>query len=467
MEVKRNIVGIIKKYPIIVGGILISILIGTLLMHKFWAGRQNANATINTEEMTRESTIEQFENPEDLVRYLLAAIQNKDMDLALRACAIDERYLGMEFFDILKENGKFSYTSLIPPASSYWEYRPLSSVQLAEFYMDRYLECEEKISQYTNISVESVDIVNPKQQMLNESWLEMKEFSSKWGADASCQLMALLKCDGEYKVMGFTLGKYYGYWKVFDIGAELLAQDNEKFITTITKDEYAKIAGNIEVVDFITSLNKKLLGENDDEETETKPKKIKRPEEQILPLNYFVVSASYGKTEKATISDFVLWLQKRDVAMAMSYSTVDNKVKSTEKISEDILRYQSEFSKELTYFYYGLLGIKYQAEPKTLLEMGKSAADIFKELSPEQVPYMNIANIVQMRTDAGKGTNQYLAFYTFNQKIYMSGYTLKQYGEGWQIETLSSELANLQPGEVREITEENYEEWIEYEEENN
>ena len=76
-----------KKLTIL-GGVMIAGLMIGLVQYQKEQDRQEVTARVETIEQQRQETISGYEEPEDLIRYMLYQIQNGEQELALRGCAV-------------------------------------------------------------------------------------------------------------------------------------------------------------------------------------------------------------------------------------------------------------------------------------------------------------------------------------------------------------------------------------------
>ncbi len=442
---------IFHKYPVLIGLILIAILIGGLVIYKYWMERQVGESTIIPEDLAREQTIEQFQDPEDLLRYIMSALQKKDLDLFLRACAVDERLLANPFYETINKSEMFGYDMGLPPSADYEEYRALSSIELAKYYTDKFEEFQKYFADLSVSEISSVGILHPEEQMSSDILYESSKICGSWGADAAVKMAVLIKSQDKEFMVTFTVTKYYGYWKVFDFGSVFPEDGTNSFIEEITKKEFDSITEQKDILGYLEELSKKLNTEETTEEQAEK-EEIKDPEKEILPPNYFIVGSSFGKDEKDTIQKFLLALQKKDVTKALSYCNIDAQAEDLNSVNAEVIQLQERFAKQLTYLYYGLLGEEYSPESRKLNELEKTAEDILEELNPEMIPYMDVKDMIEVKGNLPDNEAQYVVFYAFNGKCYVSGYTLVWQDEGWQIASLSLKDGNLKDGEVKEIS---------------
>lgn len=453
---KNQIYKLVKKYPILIGLMLIGGLMGGLIVQKYWSERPEGQWTILTDDLAREGTIGQFENPEDLIEYTVGALKNKDLDLLLRACAIDERLLANPFYAMIDREKKFGYDMVLPPSANYEEYRPLSSSILTEYYTKQYDNFQKQVEHLSAIKLKKVGSLYPQEQLNSETLFEATKFYNEWGANVAVQMAALLQTNqGDYMI-SFTVAKYYGYWKIFNLGTETVSVENEQFVKPTTPKEFDAAVGKTDVISFIKELDNRI---NSGENSENKNEKIvdvKHPEKEILPLNYFVIGSSYGESQDDTMRKFILAIQKKDPIKALSYCNMNNSKENLNMVTSERINTQADYAKQLYYLYCGLLGEPYFQGEKTLIGLKQTAADILEKINPQFIPYMYSDEILKVAEDKADGTEQYVVFYSLNGKRYMIGYTLVKLEEGWQIMSLSAPEKRLEPGEAKQVSSQEY-----------
>ncbi|MBA4699317.1 MAG: hypothetical protein H2212_07755 [Ruminococcus sp.] len=458
---KFGICELVKKYPILIGFLLVVVLVGGLIVQKYWTQRQNTQSIIFPDNLARQGTIEQFQNPEDLIEYTITALKNQDLDLVLRACAIDEKLLGNPFYATLDKEQKFGYDMVLPPSADYEEYRPLSSMMLTKYYTEQYIKIQGQLKNQKDIKLKKVGILYSNTQLSSETLSEIIEFCSDWGAGASIQMAALLgTAQGDYMI-SFTVTNYYGYWKIFDFRAEMAEMKTGQFLKKISLEEYDTAVDSTDILSFTREM-KDAMSDSEVVEKETQEliEDIEHPEKEVLPANYFIVGSSYGKTQEDAIEKFILALQRKNPVEALSYCNVDNATKQPNMVTSERINAQADYAKQISYLYYGLLGEAYFSGERTLKRSGETAMDILDRLNPQFIPYMNINMLLKVTDDKAREEEQYVAFYTFNGNCYISGYTLVKLDKNWQILSLSASESNLAVGEVKKISWETYHKWI-------
>ncbi|MDD2980783.1 MAG: hypothetical protein PHN80_12560 [Hespellia sp.] len=460
-KIMRSIKKILKQNPIIIGCFFILVLMGLLCLNRFWSSITNEESTVITKDLERENTIEAFEKPDELLVYELAALVHKDLDLCIRGCSVDEDWLGQDFAGIIDEAEEFSYTTTIPPANQYFEYQPISFSEIIEQHTMSYEYFQNILGHKKSVNVKAIGIVLPEEQNTAEYQLYSRKLCKTWGSNAVCEMVALVEADGTAYQVSFTVMQYgNGYWKVFRFGSSLLDTKGDDFITESTQEKFDEITGAAKVDTFITALEKKQ--DSDKEEAKSDKKKVKsykHPEKQILSPNYSITASLYGESAVDTIGKFILALQRKDSQKAMCYGMTDSRTADMDSVTTELIEKQGTFSREMQLFYYELVtNNKFSETSESLLSLNKTGAGIASELSPENIPYLNVAGVVS--ADEEEDDNQYIAVYTFDGNIYMSGYTMCESENGWQIESLSAEAAGLSSGEVRKITDKKYHELL-------
>ena len=435
----RTMMKVIKKYPVLLGLVAVFLLILMIMGYKYRTARQYTEPTVVTKELSRENTIEGFEEPEDIVKYVFSALKKDDLDMGLRAFPIDEKMLNMDTGKILDSLETFSTNNTY--MTSQWKtYAPLSSVELTQDYAEEFLEIQ-KALEGKAFTVEGVFAVFPEKQLTSEYRKSMRENCEKWGADAGAEVFAEIEAEGKNYIVGITLLKYYNFWKIDSFSSSLLEQTGYHGIIEVTEKEAQKIQNK--------QLEKKLWQdlENDDKKNSNE-KKVKNPENEMLVPNYFVLNSSYGKTPEDVIGKFVLSIQKHDIMTLMTYFEIYEEL--PENI-EDVLIRQGVVGREVQSFYYYLLGNEFASLKEIKLEnLGMTGSEIVKKSNPEEVFYLDLVGTCKIND------NQYIGIYYFNGTHYISGFTLLENKQGWKIQSLDCENMGLEKGQVKEVSEKQY-----------
>lgn len=435
----RTIVKLIKKYPVLLGLGAVFLLTLIIMGYKYQIARQYAEPTVVTKELSRESTIEGFEEPDGIVRYVFSALKKNDLDMGLRAFPIDEKMLNMDTGKILDSLGTFSTNNTY--MSSQWKtYAPLSSVELTQDYTEEFLDIQ-KALEGKAFTVKDVLAVFPEQQLTSEYKKSMRENCEKWGADAGAEVFAEIEAEGKNYIVGITLLKYCNFWKIDSFSSSLLEETGYHGIIEVTEKEAKKLQNK--------QLEKRLWKdlESQDKKNSSEKKAI-NPEDEMLVPNYFVLNSSYGKNPEDVIGKFVLSIQKHDITTLMTYFEIYDEL--PENI-EDVLIQQGLVGREVQSFYYYLLGNEFASLKEIKLEnLGMTGSEIVKKSNPEEVFYLDLVGTCKIND------NQYIGIYYFNGTHYISGFTLLESKQGWKIQSLACEDMGLEKGQVKEVSEKQY-----------
>ena len=246
--------------------------------------------------------------------------------------------------------------------------------------------------------------------------------------------------------MGFTLGQYYGYWKMLSATSELAGMEEEGNIesdeTRIEQLKGSENEGN--------KLSKYLQSFVDED---AKIEKEKYTEEALLPANYFWVAPHYGKTAQEAVEKFILYIQKDDISSAMSFgSRLDEFLNQENTDNSEILKEQGIFAGQIKNLYLGLLGVNADEDDVSLEELGMTADKLVSELTPQDIHYMELVGTKEVESKDDQ--IEILAVLRYQTKYYLAGFTLKHTEKGWYIDSLSSESENILNGKIKKITQE-------------
>lgn len=435
----KEVIKKIKHYPIVIGLFCVFLVMMLVLAIKLYDKSSTVDATIVTEDLSRPATSEGFQTGEDIIKYMISAIKENDLDKALRGFPIDERILGINSEKIINQEAAFSKSSNYPPSSTYGQYIPLASSEMTGNYAEMFEEVKNSV-EWSQTEILDIRILRPKEQFTNEYKKTMSEQCENWGAEVMCEMVVELKnSDGVY-ILPVTIIRYYDSWKVFDFRASLFDNKTE-IMWEINEDEFEDLTDPVSEEEVWRSF------EEDSEDTQEQ-KASESPETQLLPPNYFVVNQQYGDTPEDTIEKFSMYLEKEDTTAVLCYGYMEQE--NPDANLSDVLMKQQDFAEQVVSFYYGLLCEELSGEEKSLDELGMTGNEIVGELNPENIPYMDLVKIVSLNE------NEYLAVYFYGREYYVAGFTLHYTDQGWQIESISSAKGGLNPGEVKRISEEEY-----------
>ena len=95
--------------------ILIGLLAGSVAFFRLYSGRNELVTDVQTAELQMEATLEQIQDPQNLIHYFFKAVDEENLDMALRACPVDEIGLGIDTQMVIENMGEFSPVSTVAP----------------------------------------------------------------------------------------------------------------------------------------------------------------------------------------------------------------------------------------------------------------------------------------------------------------------------------------------------------------
>lgn len=456
----KKLLETIKNNPIWIGVFGICCLVGFMAVYQLYASRSIPESKYLTQELQREATVEEYNDPEIVISYFLQALQNRDLDQALRAFAMDESILNVSLSDIINTEGQFYTDMEITPSGDYDVYCELSAIELAGKYAQSIQAVWDSFSDGTDIQIKNIDYVQPEVQLTNEHRSENEKTIEAWGGDCICEAMVLLESGDTEYLLGFTMNHYEEYWKILWLGSRLTGTTEEEPVRVSNVNEYMELRGESEKKEFQKNLEKEFIDIElfTKEESGEAEKILKgKPYEDrlyLLPANYSVINTLKENSPQKVIEKFTLGIEKKDLVSAMGYCMRVNP-EELEHTTFDILQRQKEVAIGLKKFCYGLLGCDYQQQEGRLEQIGESGSKISDQLDPQYFMYMDLIDIF-LANDT-KNEKQYIVVYRYEGELFAVGMTLVD-EEGWQIKDLSMSDDYLTLNEVEKISEKKYEE---------
>ena len=134
MEKKRKI----GTYTFIFGFLLIMLLLIIIFIYSGYEKYTASNLEYVSEDLARNSTIDGFASPQEVVEYLSCAIQEGDEDKFLRGCAIDEITHNLNIAWLINYKGKFTIADIPASASTYQLYSSITACEISNFFSQTY-----------------------------------------------------------------------------------------------------------------------------------------------------------------------------------------------------------------------------------------------------------------------------------------------------------------------------------------
>ena len=174
-----KVIQFLKKYMTILTGLLIiSVFIGTLGVCRLYQNKEWSENQRYTEDMLRVQNMESLESSLEISKYFIGAILDKDIDRALRGCAIDEKCLNHNYKILMEQKAEHEIDIDIAPSAEDNVYLPINSAIFIEEYNEQIsilLEAigtkklELKEVHHTKKSKQSLDNYK-KEQGLKKGW---------------------------------------------------------------------------------------------------------------------------------------------------------------------------------------------------------------------------------------------------------------------------------------------------------
>lgn len=418
-----KIARLIKKYPVLIGIALVIFVMGFILFIKLYE-RWNVIDLITTENMERESSVDGFTAGSDTVRYLLSALQEGDLDKAIRAFPIDEMALGINVAKIIDTEVEKLNLSWLPSAE-YAQYFPVTSSELAGEFAKVIASLSAEID-WHKTEILNVQLLSFDYQQTEQYQQATTDLRECWNAEEICEMAAEIRYEDKIYMMPVTLIKYNEKWKVLQINT-VISDDIGEGLTEIDQNSYNSLTE--------AEAEETLYTEN--------------PEQQMLPPNYFIAGQVFSDSPEKAIREFSRYLEKEDITSALSY--MDLQYEQNDDNLEKILNCQKEAGEEIAKLYYGILLEGRTEGGKELDELDMAGSEIVERLNPQNIPYMNLQKIVDL------GEDEYAVVYFYERKCFLVGFTMNESDEGWQIKSLTANSLGLEDGGAKLITVEEYE----------
>lgn len=385
------------------GFLLIMILAAGLVIYQKDVDSHRVEPFHLLEDMGRAGTLDGYENPEDLVKYMLCQIHNEDLDLALRGCAIENlaEYFVLESY--LELTDKFRGLEDLPPSETESEaYIAISNARLAGYYADLVEDCIDLFGPAHEVELMSVEEYVPENPDGMYYQLRQKVCEAL-GCRSVSEMRLLLDIDGEIKEMYWTLVRYRSKWNV------LAFSELEK-------------AGEADIITRAVSMDN-----IDTEDT------INYETDVILPLNYTLANQNREETPEDLLESLISYLRREDVWSAMSYFYLYD-MDQTKCINKELLNNQEELAQQMQMFYYQLFIPNRNSFEWYQREAADRGTELSKALKTEQVVSLSI-NWIQQVSEPIDGHVQYQMAYSYSDRSYVLNLILVNVN-GWMIESM-------------------------------
>lgn len=391
-----------KKGTFIIGIILILALVAGLYQYQMVQDQKEVTACRETEEQKREGTVGGFDDETELIRYLFYQVQQDDLDLALRVCAIDNLAENFLLRSYIEFTGNYEGVNTLPPSddesSAYME---ISNARLAAYFTEQLQQCREIFGpdhQVTLLHVEEEAPENPD----GKYYTDRQSICDILGSAKVREMQITFEADGQTKQMVWTLARYRKIWQVVSFNA---IADGEKRSMKVLA---AKADPDWEPLDLSETT-------------------------EIPDVNYTVVAQNAEETPEELLNRFLLYLQREDAWSAMSYFSLYDGTQSSHTTVE-LLERQGQAAVQLQQFYYHFFFADQNKYAWYFRELETRAKDMEMDLRSNQIVTLSTWGIWPWD---GQGDNpvDYQVIYGYKGIGYNLHFHLL-YDNGWHIESI-------------------------------
>lgn len=300
----------LKKYKnILIGFIVVAVFSGALGICRLNQNKEWNDNQIYTEDMLRVQNTESLDNPFEAAEYFMKAILDKDIDKALRGCAIDEKCLNNNYKILMERKAEEEVDIDIAPSAEEGCYYPINAAVYTEEYNEQISILMETIGK-RQLKFKDVNYAKISEMSL-EKYKKEKKLKRSWGAEETAEVLVRLEeKKGTFWVVALTIAEYEYGWKVLEIGSREIGLTYQKPMIKMDEKVY------LEAIDKEKSKKK---GKTNKEKEDT----IVEIEDKILPLNYFMISQEGEKSINRTMESFTSYMQRKDLMGAMNFIQLD------------------------------------------------------------------------------------------------------------------------------------------------
>lgn len=324
-----------KNASLLIGSIIISIFIIILFFCRLHQDKEWSNNQKYMEDMLRVQNTESLESPLEAAEYFMKAILDKDVDKALRGCAIDEKCLNNNYKMLMERRQEDKSAIDIAPSAEDNCYYPINSAIYTEEYNEQISVLIDAIGKKT-LELKGTDYIKTQEVSLDK-YKEQKKQRKLWGAEEIEEVLVKLQDkSGTIYMAGLTVAKYEYGWKVLETGAQEMGMTYQNPIKKVDPKEYSS---------FIDKERSKKNTHKKKDESE-----IVEIDDKMLPLNYFMLSQKEEKSINRVMEEFTACVQREDLMGAMNYIKIDG--------NKDFFEAQRDVAEQMKDFCKGIMEIR-------------------------------------------------------------------------------------------------------------
>ena len=386
-----------------VGSLLIVLLVGGLFLYQYERDESEVEPQTETvEQAERAETISGYEEPEGLVTYMLSRLQQEDLDLALRGCAIPKLAENFNLEEYITYTETYDPLAVLPPTN--WDstaYIAISKMRMAGYYTQWLQKCIEQLGSVHEVKL--LDIVEDIPENPDGMYYERRNsICDILGSRSIREMLIHVEVDGQVKELRWTLVRYGKYWSV------LLFTSLDGYGSDIPDiRDCGEGAGDWKVQELVC--------------------------EEILPVNYGILNANGEKTPEDTISRFFKYLMRQDVWSAASYVKV---YEQGEKLhtTADLINRETSLAEQIQAFYYRLFFQDQNKYEWYFRALDTRGGDIVEDLRSDKIITMSLGDAYPI-SEVSEERVDYQVTYYYGWFPY--GCIMHMINEnGWRIESI-------------------------------
>lgn len=354
-----------------------------------------------TGDMKRRDTVNGYEEPEEVVEYVLYQIHQGDLDLALRGCAVQEvsqNFSIQSYGEIMNE---FPWTRTLAPADYENQgYIEINQARMAAVYSNMLEQCMGIFGDGYDLEVLCIQR-NIPEDADGYYYQDIRNICGIVGARDACNVDIFMRVDGVPRKMTVTTARYKKYWKILQFSE----YQNYQYV----EPQISEYAENMDISEL--------------------PLEWDSLENAVLPCNYDLAGNKSSEDLEEFAREIFIYLQRGDVWKILSrYDLYD----SEEDLYPDsvFLDRQSRAAVQLQEFYY-----------RILLYDGDKMSWIYQNVKDEAVNLLSLMNMTDMLyanlyrvevTENGDGTAVCRLEYGYDKGWFATNICLV-YKDGWKI----------------------------------
>lgn len=378
---------------------VILVLIGSLFLYQRHVDAKNVIPQSEWQAKADEFSVEGYEEEEDLIAYMLWQIQEKNLDYALRGCAVQDlaKYFSMTYY--IEYTEQYPDLNLIPPADyGSSAYEAISVSRLSRDYAVKLENAFQMLSKYGNLKL--VDAVEDVPENPDGKYYERQDkICEILGSRSIREMLITVQTDQGAIKMRWTLARYKRFWKLLLFNPLEQYQSADMDISVGSEDKMELLDSNVN-------------------------------ESDVIACNYYFVNDCSEENPEELVNRFLLYIQKQDVWSAMTYYKLYDHEPA---VDMEYFGRQNQAAVEIQNLFYRMFMPDENMKAWYLRDMEERAVQLVEELSTAQIVYAKFANFEILENSEDKIKCHIM--YGYNNRYEWITFNLV-YSNGWKIERI-------------------------------